>query len=166
MANITDVITKFVNSNIASTSGSGSLPSNTIANPKGDVKAITTRSGVSYNGPQISSPPKEKENEPEEVIFKWKRSMHFLNLDDSIPPGVDGIYDSEGDTVYLEELLSVINSDPNLPPSPVCEINVPEKIKSSCEDPPDLELKDLPSHLEYAFLEGDDKLPVIIAKNL
>ncbi|GJR19638.1 hypothetical protein Tco_0968165 [Tanacetum coccineum] len=32
--------------------------------------------------------------------------------------------------------------------------------------PPDLELKDLPSHLEYAFLEGDDKLPVIIAKNL
>ncbi|GJT74945.1 reverse transcriptase domain-containing protein [Tanacetum coccineum] len=71
-----------------------------------------------------------------------------------------------GNTVYLEELLSVINSDQNLPPSPVCEINVPEKIKSSCEDPPDLELKDLPSHLEYAFLEGDDKLPVIIAKNL
>ncbi|GKE72508.1 reverse transcriptase domain-containing protein [Tanacetum coccineum] len=51
-------------SNTASTSGSGSLPSNTIANPKGDVKAITTRSGVSYNGPQISSLPKEMENEP------------------------------------------------------------------------------------------------------
>ncbi|GJW03327.1 reverse transcriptase domain-containing protein [Tanacetum coccineum] len=51
MANITDLITKFVNSNTASTSGSGSLPSNTIANPKGDVKEITTRSGVSYNGP-------------------------------------------------------------------------------------------------------------------
>ncbi|GJU25219.1 hypothetical protein Tco_1163840 [Tanacetum coccineum] len=46
------------------------------------------------------------------------------------------IYDSKGDTVYLEELLSVINSDPNLPPSSVCEINVPEKVKSSCEDPP------------------------------
>ncbi|GJR23312.1 reverse transcriptase domain-containing protein [Tanacetum coccineum] len=65
MANITDLITKFVNSNTASTSGSGSLPSNTIANPKGNVKAITTRSDVSYNGPQFSSPPKEKENEPE-----------------------------------------------------------------------------------------------------
>ncbi|GJW75803.1 reverse transcriptase domain-containing protein [Tanacetum coccineum] len=90
----------------------------------------------------------------------------FLEHDDSIPPGVDGIYDSEGDTVYLKELLSVIYNDPNLPPSLFCEINVPEKIKSSCEDPPDLELKDLPSHLEYAFLEGDDKLPVIIAKNL
>ncbi|GKF96680.1 hypothetical protein Tco_0292501, partial [Tanacetum coccineum] len=65
MTNITDLLTKFVNSNTASTSGSGSLPSNTIANPKGDVKAITTRSGVSYNGPQISSLPKDMENEPE-----------------------------------------------------------------------------------------------------
>ncbi|GJW37016.1 reverse transcriptase domain-containing protein [Tanacetum coccineum] len=65
MANITDLITKFVNSNIASTSGSGSLPSNTIANPKGDVKEITTRSGVSHDGPQNSSPPKEMENELE-----------------------------------------------------------------------------------------------------
>ncbi|GKA01700.1 reverse transcriptase domain-containing protein [Tanacetum coccineum] len=41
------------------------IQDNTIANPKGDVKAITTRSGVSYNGPQISSLPKEMENEPE-----------------------------------------------------------------------------------------------------
>ncbi|GJW57469.1 hypothetical protein Tco_0104200 [Tanacetum coccineum] len=90
----------------------------------------------------------------------------FIEHDDSIPSGVDDIYDSEGDTVYLEELLSVINSDLNLSLSPVYEINVPEKIKSSCEDPPNLELKDLPSHLEYAFLEGDDKLPVIIANNL
>ncbi|GJW98258.1 hypothetical protein Tco_0180066 [Tanacetum coccineum] len=54
MANITDMITKFVNSNTASTSGSGSFPSNTIANPKGDVKAITTRSGVSYNEPEVT----------------------------------------------------------------------------------------------------------------
>ncbi|GJV71888.1 reverse transcriptase domain-containing protein [Tanacetum coccineum] len=80
--------------------------------------------------------------------FLMEEIDEFLEHDDSIPPGVDGIYDFEGDTVYLEELLSVINSDPNLPPSPVCEINVPDKIKSSCKDPPDLELKDLPSHLE------------------
>ncbi|GKD31029.1 reverse transcriptase domain-containing protein, partial [Tanacetum coccineum] len=96
--------------------------------------------------------------------FLMEEIDEFLEHDDSIPPGVDGIYDSEGDTVYLEELLSVINSDPNLPPSPVYEINVTEEIKSLIEDqdPPDLEIKDLPSHLEYAFLEGDDKLPVII----
>nr|GEZ17874.1 hypothetical protein [Tanacetum cinerariifolium] len=38
--------------------------------------------------------------------------------------------------------------------------------KSLIDEPPEVELKDLPPHLEYAFLEGDDKLPVIIAKNL
>ncbi|GJZ24282.1 hypothetical protein Tco_0561741 [Tanacetum coccineum] len=36
----------------------------------------------------------------------------------------------------------------------------------SIEEPPELELKDLPSHLEYAFLEGTDKLPVINSKEL
>nr|GEZ30099.1 hypothetical protein [Tanacetum cinerariifolium] len=39
-------------------------------------------------------------------------------------------------------------------------------IKSSVDEPPEVELKDLPPHLEYAFLESDDKLPVIIAKEL
>ncbi|GJX30377.1 reverse transcriptase domain-containing protein [Tanacetum coccineum] len=246
MANITDLLTKIVNSNTASTSGSVLFQATTIANPKGDVKAITTRSGVSYDGPQTSSPPKEKENEPEVTkdtvqpsteniqppvvqthepvvvpktkstlpypsrankekfrekdnllaskfipflrtaralidvhgeqmtlrhddqsvtfkvvgnplllrIFTIRNSLsiftplggsdflmeeidEFLERDDSLPPSVDGVYDSEGYTVYLEEI-----------------------IESSRPDS-----RDLPSHLEYAFLEGDDKLPVIIAKN-
>ncbi|GKF89146.1 hypothetical protein Tco_0263109, partial [Tanacetum coccineum] len=51
MTNLTYLLTKFMNTNTASTSGSGSLPSNTVANPKSNLKAITTRSGVSYNGP-------------------------------------------------------------------------------------------------------------------
>nr|GEY50287.1 retrovirus-related Pol polyprotein from transposon 17.6 [Tanacetum cinerariifolium] len=38
--------------------------------------------------------------------------------------------------------------------------------KSSIDKPHVAELKELPPHLEYAFLEGDDKLPVIIAKDL
>ncbi|GKA22565.1 reverse transcriptase domain-containing protein [Tanacetum coccineum] len=60
---------QFMKMNTASTSGSGSLPSNTIANPRGDLKAITTRSGISYDGPPIPPPssslPKEVEREPE-----------------------------------------------------------------------------------------------------
>nr|GEV71890.1 reverse transcriptase domain-containing protein [Tanacetum cinerariifolium] len=40
------------------------------------------------------------------------------------------------------------------------------KAKSSIEEPPELELKELPSHLKYAYLEGIDKLPVIISKDL
>ncbi|GJT19788.1 hypothetical protein Tco_0878494 [Tanacetum coccineum] len=61
------MITKFVNSNTASTSGSGSLPSNTIANPKGDVKAITTRSGRFITGTSILLLLLEMEIEPEET---------------------------------------------------------------------------------------------------
>ncbi|GKE59671.1 hypothetical protein Tco_1498856 [Tanacetum coccineum] len=53
MTNLTDMLTKFMNTNTASTSGSGSLPNNTVANLRGDMKAITTRSGVSYDGPQV-----------------------------------------------------------------------------------------------------------------
>nr|GFA07034.1 reverse transcriptase domain-containing protein [Tanacetum cinerariifolium] len=63
LTNLTDLITKFVNSNTASTSSSSTLPSNTIANPKSNLKEITTRSGVSYDGPQITPP--VVENEPE-----------------------------------------------------------------------------------------------------
>nr|GEW16845.1 reverse transcriptase domain-containing protein [Tanacetum cinerariifolium] len=47
----------FMNFNSASTSSSGTLPSNTIANSRSDLKAITTRSGVFYDGPQIPAPP-------------------------------------------------------------------------------------------------------------
>ncbi|GJS36532.1 reverse transcriptase domain-containing protein [Tanacetum coccineum] len=51
-------------------SGSGSLPSNTIANPRSDLKAITTRSGVSYTPVPPIPPPLYKEMEPEPVVEK------------------------------------------------------------------------------------------------
>ncbi|GJY17839.1 reverse transcriptase domain-containing protein [Tanacetum coccineum] len=314
-------------------SGSGSLPSNTVANPRGDVKAITTRSGVAYDGPTIpptpSPPPKEVERETEatkdkvqntslestahvqppvvqdpipgpklhfdisfadallnmpkfastfksllsnkEKLFEltntllnencsvvllkklpeklgdpgkflipcdfpeldeclaladlgtsinlmpisvWKQlslpysrnyydeTVHQVNVIDvaceeyaqevlgfsdsstsgnptpsdpiiassspSFTPFEGGIddadFDPEGDIRLLEKLL---NDDPSSPLPPK-ELNFEElkMIKSSIDDPPELELKDLPSHLEYAFLEGTDKLPVMISKEL
>nr|GEU46326.1 reverse transcriptase domain-containing protein [Tanacetum cinerariifolium] len=65
LTNLTGLITKFVNSNATSNSSSGTFPSNTIANPKSDLKAITTRSGMSYDGPQI--PPLVVKNELEAI---------------------------------------------------------------------------------------------------
>ncbi|GJU85379.1 reverse transcriptase domain-containing protein [Tanacetum coccineum] len=55
-------------------SGSGSLPSNIVVNPKGDVKAITTRSGVSYDEPTIPPTPSPilKEVECETEVTKDK----------------------------------------------------------------------------------------------
>ncbi|GJX48077.1 reverse transcriptase domain-containing protein [Tanacetum coccineum] len=52
------MLSNFIKMNTASTSGSGTLPGNTITNPKEDLKGITTRSGVAYQGPTSSSSPK------------------------------------------------------------------------------------------------------------
>ncbi|GJR23608.1 hypothetical protein Tco_0972135 [Tanacetum coccineum] len=225
----------------SSTSGSGTLPGNTVTNPKEDLKGITTRSGVAYQGPAIPSTSSSRrvmnrdtetsralidvyegeitlrvgkeaitfnldqtsrytanydhmtanridvielacEEYSQEVLgflisvhngnpspitiqcFKFfantnsfgdsdfsflEEANAFIAIDDEpISREIDATYyDPEGDILILEALL---NSDP----------------KSSFDEPPEVELKDLPPHLEYAFLEGDDKLPVIIAKDL
>ncbi|GKD06682.1 hypothetical protein Tco_1181656, partial [Tanacetum coccineum] len=66
---IKNMMSTFFQMNTASSSGSGSLPSNTVANPRGDLKEITTRSGISYDGSPIPPPfsplPKVVEREPE-----------------------------------------------------------------------------------------------------
>nr|GEW61648.1 reverse transcriptase domain-containing protein [Tanacetum cinerariifolium] len=55
----------------------------------------------------------------------------------------------------------LLNDDPfQLPPMDLKQAEE-TKAKSSIEEPPELELKELPSHLEYAFLEDTDKLPKI-----
>nr|GEZ43346.1 reverse transcriptase domain-containing protein [Tanacetum cinerariifolium] len=98
--------------------------------------------------------------------FILEETDAFLSLDDFIPPGIDNeIYDSEGDILFLEELL---NDDPtnDLPPPKELKNDEIKTTKSSTKDPPELELKDSPPNLEYAFLEGTSKLPIIIAKHL
>nr|GEY70549.1 reverse transcriptase domain-containing protein [Tanacetum cinerariifolium] len=107
--------------------------------------------------------------------FLLKEVDAFLALeDDPTSPEVDQSYiDTGGDILLLKAFL---NDDPSLPPPnqgnylpkvrkelKICEA---KSDKSSIDEPPEVELKDLTPHLEYAFLEGDDKLPVIITKDL
>ncbi|GJS00140.1 reverse transcriptase domain-containing protein [Tanacetum coccineum] len=105
----------------------------------------------------------------------FEEADSFLALeDDPTSSEVDPTYqDPEGDILILEAIL---NSEPP-PPLPNHEQYMPEvrkelklceakTVESSVNEPPEVELKELPPHLEYAFLEGDDKLPVIIAKDL
>nr|GEX15200.1 reverse transcriptase domain-containing protein [Tanacetum cinerariifolium] len=266
-----EIKTNLLQLNQASTSGT--LSSNTIPNPKGEMKAITTSSGVDYEGPLIltnHSPKKVVERETEETtnkeqtnfqgstahiqpsvtpipkpnvsktlpktnipypsrlndqklrkkatnqmekFFQIFQDLHFdisfvdalllmakfastikslltnkdklfelakipLNENCSamllkklpeklrdpgkfrIPcdfPGMDG------DICLIEKLL---NNDPFQIPSMDLKKGEVAKAKYSIEEPPELKLKDLPLHLEYTYLEGVDKLPVIIAKDL
>nr|GEU31257.1 reverse transcriptase domain-containing protein [Tanacetum cinerariifolium] len=276
------MMASYFQKDIAFTSGSGSLPSNTIANLKGDLKAITTQSGVSYDRPHFHPPtsfllkvvervsevtkdtiqPSTENIQPPNLHFKLsfvdallqmpKFALMFKSLLNNkeklfdlattpmnencsavilkklpeklgdpaceeyvqevlgfsnnsksgnptpisvlvialfspsltpfeggyfileeieacltsklILPGIDDTnFDLEGDIHLLEELL---NKDPSSSPLPLKELNVEEikTVKSSIDEPPELELMKLPSHLEYTFLEGTDKLPVIISK--
>ncbi|GJS38222.1 reverse transcriptase domain-containing protein [Tanacetum coccineum] len=101
----------------------------------------------------------------QEVLGYSDKEIEACLTSDSIPPGIDDAdFDPKGDIILLEKLLNDYPSSP----LPLKELNFEELkiIKSSIDDPLELELKDLPSHLEYAFLEDIDKLPVIIAKNL
>ncbi|GJY48919.1 hypothetical protein Tco_0438875 [Tanacetum coccineum] len=240
------------------------LPSNT-SKSRNEAKAITTRSGVSYDGPPIPSPMVEKESEvtkdteyehkknptfpplvqeqtkdkdpieePSFVANKAKPNFPyhrdstikirerekddiFLQTDPRVPLilgrpflrtahalidvyegeitlrnddqsltlkcAIDDepvspvfnatYYDPEGDILILDALL---NSDP-LPspnqgdyyPGIQKDLKVVEPKKSSLEpkdEIPEVELKELPPHLEYAFLEENNKLPDIISKDL
>nr|GEX21479.1 ATPase subunit 4, mitochondrial [Tanacetum cinerariifolium] len=60
---------QFMKMNSTSSSGTGSLPSNIVPNPREDLKAITTRSSVTLVGPSVSPPPlsKEVDREPETI---------------------------------------------------------------------------------------------------
>nr|GEV33735.1 reverse transcriptase domain-containing protein [Tanacetum cinerariifolium] len=75
----------------------------------------------------------------------------------------------EGSDFILEEIDAYLKDElvsPKIDHADYLKQGEVVKAKSLIEEPPELELKESPSHLEYAYLEGVDKLPVIIAKDL
>nr|GEZ83174.1 reverse transcriptase domain-containing protein [Tanacetum cinerariifolium] len=96
----------------------------------------------------------------EEIETFLRTPNELFNLDDYY-------YDMEGDILYLEKLLNE-DPSPNLPSVKTEDLKQVDATmtKPSIEEPPKLKLKELPSHLEYVFLEGTDKLLVIIYKEL
>ncbi|GJU95447.1 hypothetical protein Tco_1320203 [Tanacetum coccineum] len=142
MTNLTKMLTKFMNTNTSFTSGSGSLPSNTVAIPKSDLKAITTRSGISYNGTQVlpppSSLPKEVERKTEvtkdtvpptnngstkdvqpPVVQVQPQVPHFKQFDPSEDPSLDHIPPLPATLPFLSSTNDYSYSDiPDIPPSP------------------------------------------------
>nr|GEX21544.1 putative reverse transcriptase domain-containing protein [Tanacetum cinerariifolium] len=276
-------------------SSSSSLPSNTIRNPKGEAKAITTRSGMSYKEPPIPPPgveqqepteettdtelPSTKDIQPPLVQVEKKLILPTLNdtkmvlelptdfvvldfvADPRVPLilgrpflstvhelidvykveiilrhddqslmlkcgdapsisynnfqslnkvdlidttceeysqevlGFAEVVSDEVSTPYYEPIVSnssqnltpfnerdililevLLNNDPEPPPSNQkdyfpsnhkhLKVVEPKNNKSSNDEPPEVELKELPPHLEYAFLGENEKWPVIISKDL
>ncbi|GKD25727.1 reverse transcriptase domain-containing protein [Tanacetum coccineum] len=84
---------------------SGSLLSNTVANPRSDLNAITTRSGVSYDGPQVPPPPsslpKVVEHEPKVTT-------------DTMQPSTENIQPPEVQT-QIDEPVVAPKTKPTIP---------------------------------------------------
>ncbi|GJS83112.1 reverse transcriptase domain-containing protein [Tanacetum coccineum] len=101
-------------------STSNSLPSNTIPNPRNEAKAITTRSGVSYDGPPIPPPVVEKESEV-------TKDTELPSTEDIQPPPL--IHEQTKDKEPIEEPSFVANkAKPNLPyPSRLNKEKIREK---------------------------------------
>ncbi|GKD79429.1 reverse transcriptase domain-containing protein, partial [Tanacetum coccineum] len=142
---------------------------------------------IAYNNPSpyydpivsISSPTLTPFDESDFLLFE--EADAFIAIDDEqISTEIDATYyDPEGDILILEALL---NNDPlpspnqgDYSPGIQKDLKVVEPKKSSIEyatsyepkvELPEVELKELPPHLEYAFLEENNKLPVIISKDL
>nr|GEZ40486.1 hypothetical protein [Tanacetum cinerariifolium] len=299
MATLTEIMSKLVSANTASSSGSGTLPGNTVTNLKEELKGITTRSGVAYQGPKALSPSKQGtkvtkdqvqapssqntapvqplviQSESQALVFehvvasvsapmpnlkpsipypssftdafilmpkfastlkalienkeklsemaRTTMNEHYLGASINLMPlsvweglslseltptcmtleladrsvskpiGITkdvsfkvGVFHFPADFVVVDFepdprgdillLKAILDSEPSLPP-PNQEQNLPsfkeelkaykaQTVKSSVDEPPEVELKDLPHYLEYAFLEGDKSCPSLLLKNL
>ncbi|GJW24819.1 reverse transcriptase domain-containing protein [Tanacetum coccineum] len=81
-----NMMASFFQMNTASTSGTGSLPSNTVANPKGELKAITTRSGLVLDGPTVPIPPPFINPEEDERVEETLTDPEHGEYTIKVPP--------------------------------------------------------------------------------
>nr|GEX00330.1 reverse transcriptase domain-containing protein [Tanacetum cinerariifolium] len=137
-------------------STSGTLSSNTIPNPKGEMKAITTRSDIAYEGPSIPTPRKSLLTNKDKLFELAKIPLNENCLGMLLKKLPEKLRDPEKFLIPCD-----------FPGMDVCHALADlVKAKPSFEEPPKLELKELPSRLKYAYLEGANKSTVIISKDL
>ncbi|GKE32589.1 hypothetical protein Tco_1451911, partial [Tanacetum coccineum] len=102
MTNLTEMLSKFISSNTSSSSSSGTLPSQTVMNPREHVNAIITRSGKTCEGPStphfptpvVSTPLKEPEQNPEMSMDKVQKPSSENTT--QVPPPKDH------DSIFIE----------------------------------------------------------------
>nr|GEV90899.1 reverse transcriptase domain-containing protein [Tanacetum cinerariifolium] len=141
----------------------------------GFSNVTTSGNPTPYDDPIVSttSPTLSPFGDSDFLLFEEAKAFLGLEDDPNSPEFNPFYHDPEGHILLLEAIL---NSEPLPPllnheqymPSFKKELKVCEAktVKSFVDEPPEVELKDLPPHLEYAFREGDNKLPIIIAKEL
>ncbi|GJZ76490.1 reverse transcriptase domain-containing protein [Tanacetum coccineum] len=145
ITNLTEMLSKFITSNTASSSNSGTLPSQTITDPHEHVNAITTRSGKTLEGPStplvptpvVSTPQKEPEQNPETSMNKVQKPS--LESTAQVPPP------EEEDSIFIEipkpkakKTVNIEIQEPNSPEpnSYQPKLPYPERMKVRENDKP------------------------------
>ncbi|GJV36585.1 hypothetical protein Tco_1409062 [Tanacetum coccineum] len=113
MANLTDMLSKFVTANTASTSGSGTLPGNTVTNPKKDLKGITTTKWCYIQEPKAVNHDTEVTNGHDALLLDTeapKTAEPYRSLNQSYQ--AEDVFGNS--TPYFEPIVST--TSPNLNP--------------------------------------------------
>ncbi|GKD65584.1 reverse transcriptase domain-containing protein, partial [Tanacetum coccineum] len=141
MTNLTEMLFKFITSNTASSSSSGTLPSQTVTNPREHVNAITTRSGKTCEGPStplvpttvVSNPLKEPEQNPETSMDKVQKPSSERTA--QVPPLED--HDSIFIRIPKPKAKETVQ-EPNSPDPDSCfpKLPYPERMKVREKDKP------------------------------
>nr|GFB58148.1 hypothetical protein [Tanacetum cinerariifolium] len=110
MATLTEMMSKLISANTASSSESGTLPGNTVTNPKKDLKGITTRSGVAYQGPKAPSPSKQETKVTKDQVQNPSSQ--------NTTPVQPSVIQPEPQALVFEPVVSPVSASmPNLKPS-------------------------------------------------
>nr|GEX73768.1 hypothetical protein [Tanacetum cinerariifolium] len=139
-----NMMASFFQMNTASTWGSRPLPSNTIANPKRELKAITTRSGIVLNGPSVPIPPPFINLKEDERVEETLTDQDLAEYTIKVPPPLLHINITLADALILipkyqkmlkvllsnkEKLLEMANTPLNENYSTVILKKLPEKLR-------------------------------------
>ncbi|GKC47136.1 reverse transcriptase domain-containing protein [Tanacetum coccineum] len=136
MINLTEMLSKFISSNTASSSNSGTLPSQIVTNPREHVKAITTRSGKTCEGPStpliptpvVSTPLKEPERNPKTSMDKMQKPSSESTA--QVPPPEDHDY------IFIEIPKPRAKKTVQEPDSYQPKLPYPERMKVREKDTP------------------------------
>nr|GEX76422.1 hypothetical protein [Tanacetum cinerariifolium] len=123
-----NTIASFFKMNTASTLGSGSLPSNSVANPKGELKSITTRSGIILDAPSIPIPPLFINPKEDERVEETLTDQDLTEYTIKVPPPLKMLKALLSNKEKLQELA-------NTPLKENCSAVILKKLPEKLKDP-------------------------------
>nr|GEY85147.1 hypothetical protein [Tanacetum cinerariifolium] len=160
-----NMMASFFQMNTASTSGSGHLPSNTIANPKGELKAITTRSGIVLDGTSIPIPPPFINPEEDKRVEETLTDQDLAEYTIKVPPPLKML---KALLSNKEKLLELANTPLNENYSAVILKKLPEKLGDPGKFLILCGFSELNSHFPTDFVvvdyESDPRVPLILGR--